>query len=163
MHRLLAAVGFVAVALLLMMVQMVPAPAQPENLPGPDLVLALTLAWVGRSPQTLPVILIACVLLAADLLLQYPPGLGAALGVIAAEVLRRHILRFRTRYFPAEWSRAALLIFAVGLGHWIILGLTFSPQPVLGDIVLRAMFTAAAYPVFVGALSLCGLRAEAPA
>ena len=50
------------------------------NAPGwpmPDVLLALTLAWVLRRQAHLPAALIALVFLAEDLFLMRPPGLWA--------------------------------------------------------------------------------------
>jgi rod shape-determining protein MreD len=46
-----------------------------SGLPGPDLLLAFTFAWLLRQPAVVPVVSIVIVFLLADFLLQRPPGL----------------------------------------------------------------------------------------
>jgi rod shape-determining protein MreD len=64
-----------------------------SGLPGPDLLLALTFAWLLRQPAVVPLVSIVIVFLLADFLLQRPPGLWTALVVIASESLRRGACR----------------------------------------------------------------------
>jgi rod shape-determining protein MreD len=47
-----------------------------SGLPGPDLLLALTFAWLLRQPAVVPLASIVIVFLMADFLLQRPPGSG---------------------------------------------------------------------------------------
>ena len=57
--------------------------------PAPDLMLALTLAWVVRRPDLLPAPLIAAYFFVEDILMMRPPGLWALIVLGATEFLRR--------------------------------------------------------------------------
>ena len=74
---------YVAALLAIVLVLMLPIRIEAGRLPGPDLILALTIAWAVRRPDHLPILTVAGAALAVDLLLMRPPGLMAALTVIA--------------------------------------------------------------------------------
>ncbi|NCO16036.1 MAG: rod shape-determining protein MreD, partial [Alphaproteobacteria bacterium] len=79
---------FVALALALFFLRLLPLGAEPGRWPGPDLMLCLILAWVQRRPDYLPAPLIALVVLTEDFLMLRPPGLWTAIVVLATEFLR---------------------------------------------------------------------------
>ena len=80
MHRLL----FLAVALFLIFIRLLPLPNSAGRLPGPDLLLCLICAWTVRRPEYLPVLMVAAVVLLEDMLLMRPPGLWTGLVILAA-------------------------------------------------------------------------------
>ncbi|WP_341367254.1 hypothetical protein [Yoonia sp. BS5-3] len=67
---------FLLVAFLIVVAQLVPLDMRPASWSWPDLLLAMTLAWVVRKPDYAPVALIAALFLMTDLLLHRPPGFG---------------------------------------------------------------------------------------
>ena len=75
---------YVAAALVIVMAGLLPLGPGWVRWTGPDLLLALTFAWVLRRPDQAPVLLVAAVFLLADLLTLRPPGLRAARSVMAA-------------------------------------------------------------------------------
>ncbi|RYH08897.1 rod shape-determining protein MreD [Tropicimonas sp. IMCC6043] len=158
-HRLL----FVALILLVAFFQLLPLGGAAGGLPGPDLAIALTFAWVLRRPAYVPVPLIAVLFLFLDLLLQRPPGLGAALMVVAAEFLRSRRDLSRALPFPIEWATVTAVILAVAGANQIALVLVAADPPPLGSALLRSLFTALAYP-FAVLLShyAFGVRAARP-
>ena len=67
--------------------QLLPLRPGPGNVPGPDIILLIALAWIVMRPEYVPVLLLAAVCLLTDLLLLRPPGLWTALVVLAGEFL----------------------------------------------------------------------------
>lgn len=154
---------FVALILFLSFLQMLPLGRTAGGLPGADLSVALTFAWVLRRPSYVPVVLIALLFLFLDLLLQRPPGLGAALMLFGTEILRSRRELSRALPFPVEWALVAVVMIGlVGLNQ-IALLLVAMDRPPLGQAILRSLFTAAAYPLVV-ILShyIFGVRAADP-
>lgn len=126
---------------------MLPGEAVPRRWPLPDAMLLVTLAWLARRPEEVPVALLAGVFLVADFLSGGAPGLRAALVLMAAEHLRAR--GGRPEEPAAEWARAAVLVLLVSIGERVLLGLTLAPAPPFGPVVLRALAGAAAYPIAV--------------
>ena len=68
--------------------RLLPLDTLPDGFAGPDLMVALACAWVLRRPEYAPPLLIGGMILLADFLFQRPPGLFAALVVVATEALK---------------------------------------------------------------------------
>lgn len=158
-HRAL----FVILVLLLAFFQMLPLGIGAGKLPGPDLALALTFAWVLRRPSYVPVPLLAGLFLFLDLMLQRPPGLVAALVVIGTEILRARRDMSRSLPFPVEWALVTAVMVALAGANQIALAIVMTDAPPLGLALLRSLFTAAAYPLVVILSHYAfGVRAAAP-
>ena len=135
--------------------------------PGPDWLMALTLAWVLRRPEQLPVLSVAAVMLLADVLFLRPIGLGAAIAVVATEAARRRETRWAEQGFVAEWLRVGALVALGLLAERVVMTLfvippALAPLPPLGQDILRLIATLAAYPLVVVVLRAFGLRRAAP-
>ncbi|SDI32318.1 hypothetical protein [Aliiruegeria lutimaris] len=154
---------FCALVLLLAFFQMLPLGTGSGHLPGADLTIALTFAWVLRRSSYVPVLLLAALFLFLDLLLQRPPGLGAALVIIGTEILRSRRDMSRALPFPVEWATVTAVMLAMVALNQIALSIVMIQRPPLGLALLRSLFTAAVYP-FVVLLShyVLGVRAAAP-
>ncbi|SHL76088.1 rod shape-determining protein MreD [Paracoccus solventivorans] len=158
---------YVALALALIVAALLPLAPGRIGVPGPDLLTAMTLAWVVRRPAQVPAPTIGAVALLADILLFRPPGLGAAITVVAAETLRRSAHRGRTQGFIVEWLRAAALMALMVLAERTLRTLflippTLAPLPPLGQDILRLIATVGAYPLVVAVLHPLGLRRPSP-
>lgn len=136
-----------ALCLLLIFLLLLPLDILPPSWAGPDLMLALTFAWVLRRPDYVPALLIALVALAMDLLLQRPPGLWAALVVGGAETLRNRMLALRDRGFLAEWASVASTMILIMLAYRIVLTILMVDQAPLGLSLIQLIATLLAYPV----------------
>jgi rod shape-determining protein MreD len=135
-----------------------------SGLPGPDLLLAFTFAWLLRQPAVVPVVSIVIVFLLADFLLQRPPGLWAALVVMASESLRRRRLQMTEFPFLVEWGAIAGAVAGMVLAERVILWVLFTDLPSLGLSLTQGIVTVAIYPVVVAVSKfLFGLRKLGPA
>jgi len=158
-HRAL----FVAIAVLVLFVRMLPLTAMPPRWPGPDLILCLTLAWVLRRPDYTPALIVAGVVLVEDLLSMRAPGLWPLIVLGATEFLRSRKAVLRDLPFLLEWLLAAALIIAMALAHQAVLALFAVPQARPGPVLIRALVTIAAYPLVVlVSHHAFGLRRVAP-
>lgn len=141
---------FLALALLLVFLRLLPLGNSAGGLPGPDILLCLSLAWVMRRPDFLPVWLLVAVSLAEDLILIRPPGLWTALLVLATEFLRSRTALTRELNFPVEWLLASGLMLAMLLAYRLIFLVTLLPQPPFGFAAVQVVWSALAYPIVVG-------------
>lgn len=154
---------FVALAFVIIVMQLVPLDMRPPRWAPPDLLLAFTLVWVARRPDYLPVIVIAAVFLLTDLLFQRPPGLWAGLVVILTETLRRRARELRNMPLALEWGTIAFGIVAITLANRVVLAIVMTPQAPLGLTLSQMVLTIAIYPVVVFVSHyLLGVRRLAP-
>ncbi len=152
--RLGAGALFVGICMVLLTLRLMPLPQGPGGWPGPDLMLALTMVWVQRRPDALPVGLIAAAFLAADLLLMRPPGLWTALVVVATEGVRQTARHGQQVPLWLETAIFAGLQSAMIMLAWLVLSVTFVSQPSLGPQLLQVPVTVAAYPLVALAFGL---------
>ncbi|MCT8161097.1 rod shape-determining protein MreD [Pseudoruegeria sp. SHC-113] len=150
---------YVGLATLILFLQLVPLQTVPRGWAAPDFLVGLTFAWVLRRPDYVPALLIAGVALTADLLLQRPPGLHAALVLIGAEFLRSRMVLNRDLPFLVEWALVAAVVLGLALAERLVLAGLFVPTPRLGLTFIQALTTIAAYPLAVLASThLLGIR-----
>ena len=140
---------YVAVAAGLILLRLLPVNTTPGHLPGPDLLLCLTLAWVQRRPDYLPAGLVAAVILAEDLFMLRPPGLWAALTVLGTEFLRSRAALTRELSFLLEWLFIGMLMMAMFLAYRLVHVVTLMPQPVFGYAMVQVLASILVYPVVV--------------
>jgi len=150
-------------AVTVIFLQLLPLETMPRSWASADFLLAITFAWAMSRPEYVPALSIGAVLLLADFLLQRPPGLQAALVVIAAEVLSRRARANRDMPYVAEWLTVSGGILAVLIAYRIMLGIFFLPPPPLGLTLIQAGATIAVYPIVVLISHLVlGVRRPAP-
>lgn len=140
---------YVALGLLLVFLHLLPLDTLPRGWAGPDLMLALTFAWVLRRPEFVPPLLIAAMILLGDLMFHRPPGLWAALVLVAAETLRARASGLRDQTFAAEWVAVATTLIATTLAYRVVLALLMVDQAPLGLSIMQLVMTLVAYPVVV--------------
>ena len=142
-------IGFVALSVTLIFFAALPLGLTPAGLTGPDLLLAMSMAWIIRRPETVPVWVIAAVFLFADLLMMRAPGLVTAAVVLASEYLKsREDLTVEVP-FALEWSVAGSMIASVMVGTTAMLALFGVPAPSLGAILFKVVVTILVYPFVV--------------
>lgn len=132
------------------------------NWPAPDLMLALTLAWVVRRPDLLPAPLIALYFFVEDILMLRPPGLWALIVLMATEFLRRRNPTLRGLTLWLEYALIAALMLGMFLLNRMVLGIVMVPQAPLGLSLAVFLGTVAIYPVVVTVLHF-GLDLRKPA
>jgi rod shape-determining protein MreD len=161
-HWLMSAL-YLGLCTLLAFLSLLPLDTAPRAWAGPDLILALTCAWVVRRPDFVPVTLVALVFLLTGLLFQLPPGLWAALVLIATETLRGRSAGLRDLTFAAEWVTVAITLTGITLANQVILGVLLVDRPPLGLSLMQLVMTLVAYPLVVLASQfLMGVRKQTP-
>jgi len=156
-------VVFLALALGLMFLRLLPLDTLPPRWVGPDLLLGVALVWAARRPDFLPILLIAAVFLLADLLFQRPPGLWTALVLILTEALRARARTLRGGTLSTEWLTVAVGIVVITLANRFILALMVAPLPPFGLSMMEMALTILVYPLLAGlAAVLFGVRRPAP-
>ena len=158
LHRLI----FLAVAVFLTFLRLLPLDTTAGHLPGPDILLCLILAWMVRRPEYLPAPMIAAVVLTEDFLLMRPPGLWTAIVVMGAEFVRSRSALTRELSFSVEWLLVAGVMLAMFAANRLLLALAFVQQPVLGFALVQMLWSVLAYPAVV-AFSRFGLDLHKPA
>lgn len=143
-------VVYLALATIVIFIQLLPLDTAPPGFAGPDILLALTLAWVARRPAYVPVGVVVVVFLLTDLLFQRPPGLWAALVVMLVEAVRSRSRGLRNVPLALEWGTVAAGIVAITLTNRLILIVVMTPQAPLTLTLIQMVMTIAIYPVVVG-------------
>ncbi len=152
LYRLL----FVAICGAVIFGRLLPVHFTHRQIPGPDLVLLFTFAWVLRRPDYVPFPVVALVLIATDILFSRAVGLGAGLGLVAVEFLRSRESLWRDLPVTAEFAMVALVLLMYTLGTAAIHGIFVVDQPPFGKRLLQLTITLISYPLVV-ALSRYGL------
>ena len=111
--------------------------------------MAITLLWITRRPDYVPVFVIAGIFLLADLLFQRPPGLWTALVVILTEMFRTRTARLRDLPLLLEWGTVAVGIVAITLINRAVLMVAMSPQQPLALTLIEMIMTIAFFPVVI--------------
>lgn len=138
---------FALVCLAIIFAQILPLGTAPRGWTGPDMLLGITLVWVVRRPDLVPVALIAAIFLIADLLAYRPPGLWTALVVVATEILRARVNDMRAMSFPMEWLTVTGTVAGLFLAYRAFVMVLFLPQNPL-TLTFEQMFaTILIYPV----------------
>ena len=155
--------GYIALAIAIIYLQLLPLQTVPRNFAMPDFLLCLTLVWAARRPDYVPVLLIAAVFLLADFLFQRPPGLWTALVLILSEALRSRARSMRNLTFPLEWASVSIGVVAVFVIYRFVSAMTLLPEVPLVPFAVQLVMTVLAYPL-VAVLSqvLLGVRRPAP-
>jgi len=158
-HRAL----YVALAAVILFLRLLPVNPMAHGIPGPDLMLAFTLAWVLRRPDFVPALLIVAVAFVEDLMFWRPVGLWPLILLGGTEFLRARESAARGMPFVLEMLLVSGVMLAMLLANRLVLALAMVDQPPLGLELLRYLMTLLAYP-FVVALSRLafGLRRAAP-
>ncbi len=153
---------YIAVATILIFVPLLPLRHTPPAWAGPDLLLALTLAWAMRCPKSVPMLLVATVFLMADFLLQRPPGLLTILVVIGVEHLKSRTINLQNANFLGEWLAFSFVTAIVLMLYWHLQALMGLDQAPWTLSLTQVTTTIIAYPlVVIASRVLFGVRKSA--
>jgi rod shape-determining protein MreD len=151
--------AFAGIAATILFVRLLPIGGTAGAWPWPDLMLCLMMAWVTRRPDYLPVLLIAAIVIVEDLILLRPPGLWAAIVIVATEFLRARSALTRELGFLPEWFLIGIVMFSMLAAYRVIQGLALLDQPGFGHAFAQTAMTVLCYPLVAGALhAAIGLR-----
>ncbi|MEL7167033.1 MAG: rod shape-determining protein MreD [Pseudomonadota bacterium] len=155
--------AFAALVMALIFFHLLPLQTATGGWIWPDFILAFALAWSVRRPDYVPAALLAAVFLMADLLLQRPPGLWAALALVACTQMQMRARSLRDATLSTELVSAAAWIVGVGIAYRIALAIFLIDAPALIPSVIQITVTVLAYPLVVAVThALMGVRKLAP-
>ena len=159
----LARGAYVLIGVGIVYVQLLPLQTVPRTFAMPDWLLCLTLVWVARRPDYVPVTLIAVMFLFSDLMVQRPPGLWTALVLILTEALRARSRSMRNLTLPLEWMTIGAGIVAIYAVYRFTSAMTLLPEIPLAPYLVQMVTTILAYPVVAGLSYLAfGVARPAP-
>jgi len=139
---------YLVMSLLVVMIHLIPFGYGNRAWFSADWLMIITFAWTLRRPDHLPLYLIALVFLFADFIFQRPPGLFAALVVVANEFLRRRIVNLQTQTILTEWAVILILFIGIWITYRMILAVFFLPTLPFGISLLQTGLTVLIYPFF---------------
>ena len=148
-NRWVYALAYFAVMALLTLLYIMPINLWPGIIPGPDLLICVTFAWMLRRPHYVPTLLVAAVFLVADMLFMRPMGLWTALVVMAVEFLRVREASLREQGFAVEWAMVAAVMLAITVANRVILTVFLVVQTGIGLMILQLLVTILSYPLVV--------------
>ena len=152
---------YLLLGLLAIAYPLLPLQFSPERWPAPELLFALTLAWVVRQPKGAPFLLIAALALLADAVLMRPMGLWALLLLLASETVRFSYRSIQERGLIMEFSMVTALLLVMVFLQSIMLWISFSQSLEATYMVQFVMLTLLSYPVIVAILHYI-LRVQKP-
>jgi rod shape-determining protein MreD len=154
---------YLALGLLVIAYKLMPLGLGESGIPAPDILLALTLAWLMRQPAVVPMGAIILLFLLADFLFQRPPGLWTLLVLVTSESLRRRRAHMTEFPFLVEWGAFAAAVFALLILNRVALWLLVVDQTTLGLTLAHGIVTVAVYPIVVAVSKFVfGLRKLGP-
>ena len=141
--------AYLAIGTFFVLQALIPLDLTANRIPGPDVMYCITMAYVIRRPEFVPLWAIVIVFFLRDVLSMAPLGIWTLLMVISTEVVRANLQAFREYFYAIEWLWV-IAIFAIMLTlHQLILALSLSFTPKFVDQLYQFFFTAACYPVIV--------------
>ncbi|MBU2867099.1 rod shape-determining protein MreD [Pacificibacter marinus] len=141
--------GFVLICTIALFFCILPLEVGAGRWPGPDLMLAFAFAWVLRRPAYVPMVLVGLIFLIGDFIFMRPPGLWAALCVIAVEFLRGREGMSRDMPFLIEWATVSALLLGLAVVYRICLGISIVDHTSFGLVILQQISTLLVYPIVV--------------
>lgn len=154
---------FALLVCVILFFHLLPLETSPRLWVGPDFILAFALAWSARRPEFVPAPALAGLFLLTDLLLFRPPGLWAALALLACENMKSRARTLRDGNFLNEWLTVCALMVLVAVGYRAILLVTLLEVPPLGLSVFELVMTMLCYPLAVAIThGILGVRHAAP-
>jgi rod shape-determining protein MreD len=154
---------FASLVIGILFFQLLPLDTGPRRWAGPDLILAFACAWSFRRPEYVPIWSLAALFLLADLMLQRPPGLWAAVALLGCENLKTRARGLRDGGFASEWLVVCIITLAIAAVYRLGMIITFVTPPSLGLSIFELAMTMICYPLVVAVThGLLGVRKASP-
>ncbi|MCP5073417.1 MAG: hypothetical protein GY947_09005 [Rhodobacteraceae bacterium] len=140
---------YLAIGLFLVVTALIPFDLTAGALPGPDVLYCLTMVYVIRRPEFVPVWSIFLIFFLRDILSMAPLGLWSLLVIVGTEVVRANLQAFREYFFFLEWLWVVAIFAAILSIQHVVLSLSLSTTQNIASQLYLLVFTALAYPVTV--------------
>ncbi len=142
---------YLLLALAVILMRLLPLQGTPVQVPGPDILVCFTFAWLLRRPDYLPPLLIGMVFFFADFVLMRPPGLWALIVLLGSEFLRGREATIRELGFAAEWGMVSAVMAAMLIADRLGYLVAFLAQPPIPLSIMQLLATIIAYPAVAAA------------
>lgn len=149
-RRWLLRLAYLGLVAFLLFIRLLPMSTLPVRVPGPDLLLCLTLVWVLRRPDVVTAPLIVSVFLLEDMLTLRPPGAWTLLVLVGSEFLRDRAQALRGLPFFVEWAMVTAVTALMALAMRLLMTLAMVPQTALSLTLMQVLTTILAYPLVAG-------------
>lgn len=149
-RRITAQVVYLALAAVMILIDLLPAGLSASDRASPNLLFMLTAAFAVRNPQGLPVMTVFVAGLTFDLLHGGPLGIGAACLIVSAEILRHLSESLRRANLAIEWLAVGGFFVGTTVVQILMLWLSLSPRPSLETLLGYVGLTLLFYPVMTG-------------
>ena len=140
---------FIAVAIFLILANLMPLQTTPQSWPWPNILLLVIFCWSLREPNFVPIPLIIAILLLQDFLLHRPPGLFSGISVMIFILIKAITASSDDKSFLAEWVRVSLAFAAISLIYHLVLTLSFVNTSQLRIRLIQTIFNISLYPFIV--------------
>lgn len=141
--------GFFILCLGIMFFHLLPLETMPRRWAPPDLLIAFAFAWTLRRPDYAPTLIIAIVVLLADILFLRPPGLLPVFVILGAQFLRSRLAGPGETGFAGEWIAVAAVVTSITLSYRVTLTLFAVEQAPLALSLFQMFMTILVYPLVV--------------
>ncbi|ETX15463.1 membrane protein [Roseivivax halodurans JCM 10272] len=145
---------YFGLCLAVMFFSLLPVDMSPSRIAGPELITALTFALALRRPEIVPALSVAAAALMADLVLQRPPGLWAALTLVTIESLKTRQRQSGESAFLMEWTRVATALIVMALIYQLVQLLLIIPTANATLLFTQTAATILVYPLVVAVTHL---------
>ncbi|MCP5087316.1 MAG: hypothetical protein GY952_11000 [Rhodobacteraceae bacterium] len=122
------------------------------SLPGPDILYCLTMIYVIRRPEFIPIWAIFLVFFLREILSMEPLGLWSMLVLVGTEIVRANIQAFREYFFLLEWLWVVAIFAIIQIINQVVLSVSLSITPNILSQLYLLVFTAVAYPATVAVI-----------
>lgn len=141
--------AYIVLTMGVLFVQLMPVSLMPVQWAPPDVMLAISLAWAQRRRGILPVWLVAGTFFLLDVMFQRPPGVWAALALLAVEWFKTRERQNTEVSFVIEWlSVAGSIVIMTLLYRGVLIAAAVDAGP-LHLATSQSALTVALYPLVV--------------
>ena len=145
---------FLGLSILGFLFLLLPVSLLPKGIIWPEITFMAALALTIRNPKYVPYWLVGFIFLISDFLLAQPLGLGAFIGLLACDYMRRNRSAFLEMLFFGEWVGIALILLFAGVLRRLLLTVTFAETVPLWAFGMQLGLSILFYPVVVGGITL---------
>ncbi|MEM6307630.1 MAG: rod shape-determining protein MreD [Pseudomonadota bacterium] len=140
---------YLFVVLIILFAQTLPLQPITEYPFVPDVLMAVTFAWVLRRPDAITPLLVCIAIFLADLVLHRPPGLWTFIILISVIFLQTRSPDMPHMIFAVEWVLVSVVMMACLIVYQVFLVITFVGHQPAVLMVGQAVSTIAVYPLVV--------------
>ena len=140
---------FVAIAIFLILTNLMPLQTTPQSWPWPNILLLVIFCWSLREPNFVPIPLIIAIIHLQYFFLHRTPGLFSGITILILVWIKAITASTDDKSFLAEWMRVALAFAAISLINHLVLSLTLVATTELRISLIQTILNISTYPFIV--------------